>query len=329
MKLEDINAFVAVVRYESVTGAAEALLTRQPLISRRVQNLERDLGVQLLDRHTKPPRPTPIGRRVYERCEAVLREVASVDDLVRGDARSGETLRVGVSEVIAELALLDAMPKQMEEAPGLSIQITSGWSTDVMDRLKADELDGAIVVLPGTTRFGPEFNATRLGELRMVVVARKGARAADARHLADLGGMGWVLNPEGCGFRDSLFSAYRDRGMPLQVNVAAFGTEQKLGLVAHGVGLGFVPDCMLAASAYANDLASVDLDDFSPRPCIWRVVPVRGERSGAQVARFGDAVLNALEQLAVHGSPPGPPSETRTGAADWCVTPNHARNQPA
>jgi DNA-binding transcriptional LysR family regulator len=315
MKLEDINAFVAVVRYESVTGAAEALLTRQPLISRRVQNLERDLGVELLDRHTKPPRPTPIGRRVYERCEAVLREVASIDDLVRGDSLPGGVLRVGVSEVIAELALLDAMPKQMEEAPGLSIQISSGWSTNMIDRLKANELDGAIVVLPGTTQFAPELSATRLGELRMVVVARKGAVPADAQHLADLGGMGWVLNPEGCGFRDSLLSAFRDRGMPLQVNVGAFGTEQKLGLVAHGVGLGFVPDCMLAASAYADDLESVELDDFSPRPCIWRVLPSRGERASAQVERFGEAVLHALEKLASDAPLHVPPCKPRTGGA--------------
>ncbi|MDR5785464.1 LysR family transcriptional regulator [Caballeronia sp. LP003] len=314
MKLEDINAFVAVVRYESVTGAAEALLTRQPLISRRVQNLERDLGVELLDRHTKPPRPTPLGRRVYERCEAVLREVASIDDLVRGDSPPGGTLRVGVSEVIAELALLDAMPRQMEETPGLSIQISSGWSTDVIARLKADELDGAIVVLPGSTQFDPGLSATRLGELHMVVVARKGAMPAHTLHLADLGGMGWVLNPEGCGFRDGLFSAFRERGMPLQVNVGAFGAEQKLGLVAHGVGLGFVPDCMLAASAYADDLEAVDLDDFSPRPCIWRVVPAHAERSAAQVERFGDAVVQALEKLAADTAPALPRRPARSSA---------------
>lgn len=177
MKLEDINAFVAVVRYESVTGAAEALLTRQPLISRRVQSLERDLGVTLLDRQTKPPRPTPLGRRVYERCEAVLREVSSIEDLVRADPAPGGTLRIGVSEVIAELALLDAMPSMMEEYPGLAIEIASGWSTEMIARLKDGELDGAIVVLPNDTQFDAGLMAARLDELRMVVVARKEYRA--------------------------------------------------------------------------------------------------------------------------------------------------------
>lgn len=315
MKLEDINAFVAVVRHESVTGAAEALLTRQPLISRRVQNLERDLGVALLDRQTKPPRPTAIGRRVYERCEAVLREVASIDDVVRGDSPSGGTLRIGVAEVLAELALIDAMPLQMAETPGLSIQIASGWSTDLISRLEANELDGAIVVLPSTTRFDPGLRATRIGELHMVVVARKGAVPTGPLHLADLGGMGWVLNPEGCGFRGSLVNAFRDRGMPLQVNVDAFGSEQKLGLVARGIGLGFVPDCMLAASAYADDLEPVDLDDFSPHPCIWRVVHARAERTDAQVERFGEAVLRALEKLKATAELPVPRRSARADAA--------------
>ncbi|WP_118186064.1 LysR family transcriptional regulator [Paraburkholderia phosphatilytica] len=303
MKLEDITAFVAVVRYESVTGAAEALLTRQPLISRRVQSLERDLGVTLLDRQTKPPRPTPLGRRVYERCESVLREVASIEDLIRGDPAPGGTLRIGVSEVIAELALLDAMPSMMEENPGLAVEITSGWSTDMIARLMDGDLDGAIVVLPNTTQFDPGLTATRLGELRMVVVARKGALPAHPLHLADLGGMGWVLNPEGCGFREGLHSAFHDRGMSLQVNIGTFGTEQKLGLVAHGVGLGFVPDCMLAASAYVDDLQPVDLDDFSPRPCIWRVAPVRAERTHGPIARFGDGVMRALENMVAKALP--------------------------
>ncbi|WP_343669664.1 LysR family transcriptional regulator [Paraburkholderia heleia] len=303
MKLEDINAFVAVVRYESVTGAAEALLTRQPLISRRVQSLERDLGVTLLDRQTKPPRPTPLGRRVYERCEAVLREVSSIEDLVRADPAPGGTLRIGVSEVIAELALLDAMPSMMEEYPGLAIEIASGWSTEMIARLKDGELDGAIVVLPNDTQFDAGLMAARLDELRMVVVARKGTVPAHRLHLSDLGGMGWVLNPEGCGFREGLHDAFRDRGMSMQVNIGTFGTEQKLGLVAHGVGLGFVPDCMLAASAYVDELQPVDLDDFSPRPCIWRVLPERAKAAEAQLARFGDGVLHALENMVAKALP--------------------------
>ncbi len=297
MKLEDINAFVAVVRHESVTGAAEALLTRQPRISRRVQNLERDLGVDLLDRQTKPPRPTPIGRRVFERCEAVLREVASIAHVVRGEPVAADSMRIGVAEVIAEIALLDTMPFMMEEAPGLSIEIASGWSTEMIAQLENDEVDGAIVVLPGDVKFSRKLSATRIDELRMVVVGRKGVVPAGRLNLTDLGRMNWVLNPEGCGFREGLHHALRDRGMSLQVAIGAFGTEQKLGLVAQGVGLGFVPACMLASSRYRDALQPVELEDFSPRPCIWRVVSAQPATVHDHLARFGEGVKRALQTL--------------------------------
>ena len=58
MKLDDINAFVAVVNAQSVSQAARDLQLTQPAITRRVQNLEEALGTPLLDRNTKPPKPS-------------------------------------------------------------------------------------------------------------------------------------------------------------------------------------------------------------------------------------------------------------------------------
>ena len=57
MKTDDLKAFDAVVRIGSISEAARALGLTQPSITRRIQNLEEALGVQLLDRNTKPPRP--------------------------------------------------------------------------------------------------------------------------------------------------------------------------------------------------------------------------------------------------------------------------------
>lgn len=73
MKIDDIDAFVAVIRSQSISQAAESLRLTQPAITRRVQNFEEALGVSLLDRNTKPLKPTPMGMRVYEQCRAVLR----------------------------------------------------------------------------------------------------------------------------------------------------------------------------------------------------------------------------------------------------------------
>jgi DNA-binding transcriptional LysR family regulator len=56
MKIDDIEAFVTVVRCQSISAAAQVLELTQPAVTRRIQNFEEALGVVLLDRNTKPPR---------------------------------------------------------------------------------------------------------------------------------------------------------------------------------------------------------------------------------------------------------------------------------
>ncbi|SMG53239.1 LysR family transcriptional regulator [Paraburkholderia susongensis] len=303
MKLEDIHAFVAVVRSASITGAAEALFTRQPAITRRVQSLEKDLGVVLLDRNVKPSRPTQIGRRVYELCLNVVRDIALIDEFVREDAAPSGRLRLGVAEVLAEIALLDAVPGLRREYPDVQIDVASGWSTEIVASLLEGEMDGSIAVLPEGARFDSGFSSVSIGVLPMVVVAQKGA-VSGRKRLAELHGMEWILSPEGCGFRDILRRAFSDLGMPFAVRISTFGTEQKLGLVARGAGLGFVPERMLEASEYLPQLQRVEIVDFQPIPHIWRVHPDNLGRLAACVHRFGEAIIEALAS-------PGPARSTR------------------
>ncbi len=301
LKLEDIHAFVAVVRHASITGAAEALLTRQPVITRRVQSLEKDLGVILLDRNVKPSRPTPTGRRVFELCVNVVRDIKLIDKLVRVDAAPSGRLRLGVAEVLAEVALLDAVPELRREYPDMQIEVVSGWSTDVITHLRENAVDAVIAVLPEGARFGPGLSSTSIGVLPMIVVAQKGA-VSGRKRLSDLRGMEWVLNPEGCGFRELLRHAFSDQGLPLLVKIGTFGTEQKLGLVAQGAGLGFVPESMLDSSQYASQLQRVELADFMPIPHIWRVHPDSLGRSADCVQRFGEAIIEELTSLGMPGT---------------------------
>ena len=59
MKLDEIEAFVAVVRSQSLSQAADSLALTQPAVTRRIQNFEEALGVELLDRNTKPLKGLP------------------------------------------------------------------------------------------------------------------------------------------------------------------------------------------------------------------------------------------------------------------------------
>src|SRR5476649_3072915 len=94
MKIEDLTSFVAVIRLQSTRMAAEELGLTQPAITRRVQNFEESLGLPLLNRQTKPLKPTLMGKRVFQQCRNILREVEALNDLVAADTPPSGLLRL-------------------------------------------------------------------------------------------------------------------------------------------------------------------------------------------------------------------------------------------
>lgn len=273
MKIDDIAAFVAVIRRQSLSQAAASLGLTQSAVTRRMQNLEEALGVELLDRHTKPLKPTTMGMRVYEQCRRILLEVDALRDLVANDAPPSGVLRVGVPHSLSEVLLLPPLRRLGEHYANLQTRVSSGWGTELIARVENADLDAALAMFPSSKVFPETIQAEPLGQIRLLVVASHHADIPTIEQLADSHHHGWILNPDGCGFRAGLKRALADRGLNLQVNLETFGSELQLGLVAEGKGLGLVPEPVLARSHYRDALRVLPLSDFQPEAELWLVYP--------------------------------------------------------
>ena len=294
MKIDDIDAFVAVIRNASLSQAAESLGLTQSAITRRVQSLEESLGVELLDRNTKPLKPTAAGRRVFEQCLRVLREVDGLRELVASDTPPSGVLRLGVPQSIGEVVLLEALRRLAGEYPELRAQVSSGWGGHLLARLENAELDAAVVLFPPSKVFPDDLGATPLGRVELCVVAANDSDV-QARRLLDCYQHGWVLNPDGCGFRAGLQRALADQGLGLQLNLETFGSELQLGLVAQGRGLGLVPAPALARSRYREQLRVLALEDFQPLIQLWLVRPQLLGNLETPAQLFGASVAQGLD----------------------------------
>ncbi|MBQ0941732.1 LysR family transcriptional regulator [Ideonella sp. 4Y16] len=99
MDLSSLQAFVKVVQTGSFTRAADALQTHKARLSRVVSELERELGVRLLERSTRSLSLTEAGREFFERAHAIL---GSVDEArqamqrIRGEPQGTLRLTCGV-----------------------------------------------------------------------------------------------------------------------------------------------------------------------------------------------------------------------------------------
>ena len=148
MKIDEIDAYVTVIRCQSLQQAALSLGLTQPAITRRLQNFEEALGVELLDRNTRPLKATATGRIVYEQCRVIQRELDVLREIVATDTPPVGTLRLGVAQTIADIALTEAMRGLKTDYPDLQARASTGWGSQLLQRVEQGELDAAAILLP-------------------------------------------------------------------------------------------------------------------------------------------------------------------------------------
>ncbi|WP_261542674.1 LysR family transcriptional regulator [Burkholderia multivorans] len=269
MKISDIDAFAAVVRCQTLSQAAAELGMTQPAITRRVQNLEEALGVTLLDRNTKPPRPTDIGRQVFDQCRAILREVDALRELTAARRPPAGAFRIGITQGLGERMLPDLIARLASRWPALATQVTTAWGGVLVDRIARRELDAALVFLAREIVLPPAVEGERLLATRLVAIGRKGDWPRRSYRLADCHARGWVLNPDGCGFRAGLRRALDAQGLPMPVALDAYGRDLQLQSVANGIGIGLMPLPLVECSPLRDALEIVPLADFKPQIDLW------------------------------------------------------------
>lgn len=295
MNIEDVRAFVATVETGSVGRAALRLNLTQPAVSRRIQRLEESLGVALLDRESKPARPTRAGESAYRRCVAVLRATEVLRQETRGAADAGP-LRIGLTYAISDSILAPAVDALQVSCPDITLRVTTDRSSVLRKHVDDGLLDVAIVsTLPD--RLIDDPRAARLGTERVAVVASHSLER-NGRKLADFADLPWVINPEGCGFRMQLDNAVAQNGRALHVRAEIWGADLQAALVARGAGLGLLPGRLVANSIHKASLRVLDLEDFQASVAIWlvRSGPVGPFERGIDM--LGQTVARLLNEAA-------------------------------
>lgn len=82
--IDDIEIFVKVVDRKGFSAAAKLLRLPKSTVSRRISQLEDNLGVKLLNRTTRQLSLTPIGESYYEKCLGILERLEEANDLIKG-----------------------------------------------------------------------------------------------------------------------------------------------------------------------------------------------------------------------------------------------------
>ena len=152
MTLTELRYLVNLDKERHFSRAAERSFVSQPTLSVALKKLEEELGVVLLERSRGEARPTPIGERIIEQARRVLAEAAMVKDIAKsGQDEIRGALRLGAIYTVGPYVLPSIIPILRKKTPEMPLVIEENFTTRLLEQLRANELDVALLAEPFDT----------------------------------------------------------------------------------------------------------------------------------------------------------------------------------
>src|SRR5262245_3921294 len=305
--LDDLHALVEFARAGSIAGAADRLFRTPSAITRQLQRLEAELGAELLDRSTKPPRLNSLGSRVLERARDMLQQTEALRSLASRDAEPHGLLRIGLAHPLAEGTFIEPIRALTEKHPKVRVRLLSERTSELFNRMLAGELDVAAVPFPeGRTAPAPLVTNIIATDRVEIVQSAAGNFGGDWKSLSRAP---WVLNPPGCFLRAGLIDRMERAGFTPLIAAEIHNMHLQLAFVQSGYGLGLLPARFVASN---NSLDTVQVLRPPSFELHLSVAIVRVEQLGA-LERAVELLEHGIRQLFEAAKTTKPVTRSRTG----------------
>lgn len=264
-RLQLMETFVRIVEAGSLSAAASQLHATQPTISRRLQSLERSLGVRLLQRSTHVMRLTVDGERCFERAKRLLADWAAFEAAVRGAQQEPEgLLRVAVPHAFGQEKFVVPLAGFLREHPRVAVE----WllQDDTRDFIGSG-IDCAIQVGEPTD---PAVVAIKIGEVPRIVVVAPSV-LADAPPIAqadELAALPWLALRTY--YRNEVSLTHDSTGETRRFSIHPRVSTDSLYALRSACLLG-LGACIGSAWVLADDIAQGRLVHLAPR---WQAAPL-------------------------------------------------------
>ncbi len=163
MNMKQLETFLAIHKFGGFVAAANRLNTTQSNVTARIRGLEQSLGLELFDRSQRRASLTPKGREVLE---YAARAVTAFDDIRHNvsdfDGHSG-IVRIGVVDMIAVSWLSKLANFIKLNYPKITTEYVVALNPSLIDMMKRDELDIALVAATGDES---GFSSRSLGRVK-------------------------------------------------------------------------------------------------------------------------------------------------------------------
>ena len=263
MKLNQLRNFTAVVDAGTVRQAAKNLNLSQSSVTKSIQQLEDDLGVELLHRSAHGVAPTEAGKALLARAktiEAELRHARNDVETIQG-AGIGE-IRISASPTVATGLLPRVVIAFQRKHPQVNFRILEGVYPDILPAVRTGDLDLAICLVPGRPR-DETLSFISLVKDRLVPAVRADHPLIGRRKLglADLIELDWIIYRRSHTGLDVFEQTFITNGLePPKSTIECTSFACALALVENGDYVTLVPSQIFAGNRNTPSIAPVLLD---------------------------------------------------------------------
>jgi LysR family transcriptional regulator, hydrogen peroxide-inducible genes activator len=250
--LKQLQYLVALKDHGHFGRAAEACFVTQSTLSAGLRELESLLGITLVERTRRVVRFTPLGLRIAEKGQRVLREAEELGDLARaaGKPLSGD-LRMGVIPTIAPFLLPRILPQLRTAWPDLKLYLREETTGAACDSLHRGHLDCVLLALPYHCG---DIESVDLFQDRLFVAYPEGEMDGLAPVISadDIDEHRLLLLEDGHCLKDHVLAACNRPEMRAEAAMLGTSLHTLVQMVDNGLGVTLLPKMALDAGILDN-----------------------------------------------------------------------------
>lgn len=261
VSLRQLRVFRSLVSTRNFSRTGDEVGLTQPAVSRAIAELERGLGVHLLDRTTREVTLSDAGRALAARLDRALDELDAVLDDVAGLARADSgKVRVGSNPTLSAYLMPDCIAACTRALPDVRIVLQDRIQQMVLDSVRDGAVDFGLVIAPA---FADDLVCEEIMSDPFVLVAPRRHPLVQPRSVRwqALDGAALVLLDSASGSRRLIDEALVSHGATCRIEQELGHPASVFGMVGAGIGLSVMP----ALSIPRNGLHGLAVRALTPR----------------------------------------------------------------
>ncbi len=295
MQFESLKLFCDVARHRSFSQAAQANRVSQSAVSQVVLQLEKRLGVKLIDRSTRPLQLTGEGKLYYDGCRGLVEQYMEVEAAVRkAQTPLGPTVQVAAIYSVGLGNMSQYVERFAVEHPDVEVHIEYLHPDRVYERVRNGTADFGLVSFPRKDR---DLTAVAWREEEMVLACWPGHPLAPHRSVrpAQLAGEKYVGFDRDLVIRRKVDRFLRDHGVEVEIVLEFDNIENIKKAIEISAGLALLPRPTLEPEIRSGTLAAVPLAEASRLVRPLGIIRRRNQKVSGTASRFMELLLQADE----------------------------------